>query len=162
MLSLKRSKVFVLFVLLLLTPSLLLLFPSKRYQLHNLLSYATRPLWDHPDGPHQILPHLYYEGMPMDASTCALHGWKARENGENVVVLDAVLMSSELDLLQVRLHELDPVVERFFIVESNTTFTGLPKETYFASNRERFREFEDKIEYHLCVCHLSFKGQAGI
>jgi beta-1,4-mannosyl-glycoprotein beta-1,4-N-acetylglucosaminyltransferase len=45
------------------------------------------------------------------------------------------------------MHELDPVVDRFFIVESNATFTGLPKDTYFAANRARFAQFDHKIVY---------------
>lgn len=136
--------------------------PSYTYRLHNALSYATRPLWDKPDGPRNILSHYYADGMPIDDSICSLHGWTPRSRNSNnrigaggggqqqqVRVLDAVLMSSELDLLEIRLHELDAVVDRFFIVESNATFTGLPKKTYFADNRARFREFEDKIDYHL-------------
>ena len=93
------------------------------------------------------------DGLGYDAHTCGLHGWRAREEEERkgMVVLDAVLMSSELDLLEIRLNELDEVVDRFFILESNATFTGIPKETYFADNRDRFKAFESKIEYHLCV-----------
>ena len=64
-------------------------------------------------------------------------------------MLDAVLMSSELDLLEIRMNELDAVVDYFLIVESNATFTGLPKETYFANNRARYAKFEDKIIYRL-------------
>ncbi|KAI5121181.1 hypothetical protein M0805_005982 [Coniferiporia weirii] len=118
------------------------------YRLRNALSYATRPLWDLADGPSDIVPHYYADGMHMDLRTCRLHGWERRSEAIDVEVLDAVLMSSELDLLEIRLHELDGIVDRFFIVESNATFTGLPKETYFASNRGRFKQFEDKIEYH--------------
>jgi beta-1,4-mannosyl-glycoprotein beta-1,4-N-acetylglucosaminyltransferase len=58
-------------------------------------------------------------------------------------------MSSELDLLEIRMHELDWVVDRFFILESNATFTGLPKETHFANNRQRFAQFEKRISYRL-------------
>ena len=64
-------------------------------------------------------------------------------------MLDAVMMSSELDLMEIRLNELDDVVDRFLIVESNATFTGLSKETYFAQNRERFSKFQDRIVYRL-------------
>jgi beta-1,4-mannosyl-glycoprotein beta-1,4-N-acetylglucosaminyltransferase len=58
-------------------------------------------------------------------------------------------MSTELDLLEIRMNELDAVVDRFFIIESNATFTGLPKETFFALNRQRFAKFEKKISYRL-------------
>ncbi|KAH8118856.1 glycosyltransferase family 17 protein [Phellopilus nigrolimitatus] len=144
---LRRHRLFlipaVLFVL-----SLVYLWSQYHYQIHNALSYATRPLWDHADGPTDIIPHYFVDGMSMDERACSLHGWQLRPAAAQVHVLDAVLMSSELDLLEVRLNELDTVVDRFFIVESNATFTGLPKETYFAFNRERFAKFEHKIEYH--------------
>ncbi|EIM84428.1 glycosyltransferase family 17 protein [Stereum hirsutum FP-91666 SS1] len=120
------------------------------YQLRNTLSYATRPLWDHADGPKEVIPHYYAEGMAMDAHACALHSWTPRRqslSGRQPVVLDAVLMSSELDLLEIRMSELDDVVDKFVIVESNATFTGLPKETYFADARRRFERFESKIVY---------------
>ena len=154
----RRTKLFLpTLFLLLLASSLVLLPSSRRYRIHNFVSYATRPLWDIPDGPTLLVPHYYYDGMPMDEHACSLHGWHRRStpNGDGharprgVAVLDAVLMSSELDLLEIRLNELDPVVDRFFIVESNATFTGLPKETFFASNKERFNAFAHKIEYHL-------------
>ena len=85
----------------------------------------------------------------MNEQICKLHGWTKRAEGRDVKVLDAVLMSSELDLLEIRMNELDSVVDRFFIIESNTTFTGLPKETYYANNKERFSKFSKKISYRL-------------
>jgi beta-1,4-mannosyl-glycoprotein beta-1,4-N-acetylglucosaminyltransferase len=121
---------------------------QNHYQLKNTLSYATRPLWDKDDGPSNIIPHFFADGMVADENMCKLHNWKTRDQpAKNVKVLDAILMSSELDLLEVRLNELDPVVDRFFIIESNATFTGLPKETYFQNNRQRFEKFAKKISY---------------
>ncbi|KAG6877830.1 hypothetical protein C0993_003492 [Termitomyces sp. T159_Od127] len=125
---------------------------SNQYQIKNVLSYATRPLWDEVDGPKNKVSHYYAEGMKMDRHACQLHGWNEREARDNVKVIDAVLMSSELDLLEIRMNELDSVVDNFFIIESNATFTGLPKETYFAKNKERFYKFEKKIVYKLQVC----------
>lgn len=122
---------------------------QNQYQLKNTFSYATRPLWDKSAGPSEVIPHYYGEGLKMDASTCLLHGWKERQEKTDIKVLDAVLMSNELDLLEIRMNELDSVVDYFLIVESNATFTGLRKETYFAQNRERFSKFQHKIVYHL-------------
>lgn len=133
--------------------SLGFLWSEYHYQIRNTLSYATRPLWDRPDGPKKIITHYYVNGMTLDRHACSLHGWNERAKGDSVVLLDAVLVSSELDLLEIRLHELNRSVDRFFIVESNATFTGLPKPTYFADNRGRFAEFEGKLEYHLCVAN---------
>lgn len=85
----------------------------------------------------------------MDAHTCKLHGWERRSEGTSLTMLDAILMSSELDLLEIRMEELNSVVDHFFIIESNATFTGLPKDTYFAANQARFAKFEKKIIYRL-------------
>ena len=57
--------------------------------------------------------------------------------------------SAELDLLEVRLNELDGVVEKFVIVESPTTHLGNPKKLYFQENKERFSQFKDKIHYFI-------------
>lgn len=113
----------------------------------NHLSYATRPIWDTPFSFSETITHYYGEDMPIDAHVCRLHGWDPRPSQTETVVFDAMLMSNELDLLEIRLNELDAVVDYFVILESNATFTGLPKKTYFADNRERFSKFEKKILY---------------
>jgi beta-1,4-mannosyl-glycoprotein beta-1,4-N-acetylglucosaminyltransferase len=133
----------------------------NQYQLKNLLSYSTRPLWDHNSGPNDIIPHFYGEGLKMDDHTCKVHGWPARHGKANLKVLDAVLMSNELDLLEIRLNELDSVVDYFLIVESNATFTGLPKETYFGKNRTRFAKFEHKIVYSFLPGYALRPGQSA-
>ncbi|KAL0955989.1 hypothetical protein HGRIS_002166 [Hohenbuehelia grisea] len=147
MVALPRRYKVLLLPALLISTALLYFVAEYHYQIQNALSYATRPLWDSPEGPKEVIPHYYAEQMKMDAATCKLHGWQERPAGSTVKVLDAVLMSSELDLLEIRMNELDSVVDFFFIVESNATFTGLPKETYFASNRARYSKFESKIVY---------------
>ncbi|KAF8070442.1 glycosyltransferase family 17 protein [Lyophyllum atratum] len=134
---------------------------SNTYQIKNALSYATRPLWDAANGPKEIIPHYYAEGMRMDSHACQLHGWNEREGKENIKVMDAILMSSELDLLEVRMNELDSVVDNFLIIESNATFTGLPKDTYFANNRERFSKFDKKIVYELLPGYPLRLGQSA-
>ncbi|KAG6879652.1 hypothetical protein C0992_000094 [Termitomyces sp. T32_za158] len=127
----------------------------------NVLSYATRPLWDAADGPKKIVSHYYAEGMKMDRHACQLHGWNEREARDDVKVMDAVLMSSELDLLEIRMNELDSVVDSFFIIESNATFTGLPKETYFAKDKDRFSKFEKKIVYKFLPGYPLQSGQVA-
>lgn len=138
---------------------ILYLIVQNQYQLRNALSYATRPLWDSDSGPKDIIPHYYAEGLKADAHTCQLHGWEERRN--DVRVLDAVLMSSELDLLEIRMNELDAIVDYFLIVESNATFTGLPKETYFAKNRARYAKFEHKIIYRFLPGYPLSPGQSA-
>ncbi|GLB37397.1 putative glycosyltransferase family 17 [Lyophyllum shimeji] len=134
---------------------------SNTYQIKNAISYATRPLWDEANGPKEIISHYYAEGMRMDSHACQLHGWKERKGKENIRVMDAILMSSELDLLEIRMNELDSVVDKFFIIESNATFTGLPKETYFANNRARFSKFDNKIVYKLLPGYPLRPGQSA-
>ncbi|EJD54629.1 glycosyltransferase family 17 protein [Auricularia subglabra TFB-10046 SS5] len=118
---------------------------SYSYQLKNLVSYASRPLWDHPDGPKTIIPHYHADGLLPDEELCKTHGWQPRQYEPDV--WDAVLFTTELDLLDIRWNELDPVVDKFFIVENNVTFTGRPKRQDFARHRSRFAKFEHKIVY---------------
>jgi beta-1,4-mannosyl-glycoprotein beta-1,4-N-acetylglucosaminyltransferase len=47
-----------------------------------------------------------------------LHGWTERKSKPEV--WDAVIFSTELDLLEIRMNELDDVVDKFFIVESDS------------------------------------------
>lgn len=134
---------------------------SCSYQTKTFLSYSTRFLWDHPDGPKRVIPHFYAEGMLDPSSSestdklCELHGWKRRKENDKVDIWDAVLFvsprrrsvaglegegrketssspvsvslfvsspclsqSTELDLLEVRLAEIDPFVDMFIVVES--------------------------------------------
>lgn len=63
------------------------------------------------------------------------------------MVIDCIPFFNELDILKLRLHILDPLVERFVIEEATHTFSGLPKELCFEKNREMFEEFLPKITY---------------
>ncbi len=60
-------------------------------------------------------------------------------------VYDCFMFSHELDLLNLRLHELYDYVDYFVIVESNETHSGLPKPLYFRENQHLFEKFSDKI-----------------
>lgn len=57
---------------------------------------------------------------------------------------------NEFDLLELRLNELQGVVDRFVLSESNVTYSGKPKPLYFSENKERFAKFADRIE-HLII-----------
>ena len=63
------------------------------------------------------------------------------------MVYDCIPFFNEIDILLLRLHILDPLVDRFVIEEATTTFSGEPKALCFAQNRELFRAFDDKITY---------------
>ena len=61
------------------------------------------------------------------------------------MVYDCFIFFNEFEQLNIRLHELNPIVDRFVLVESNQTFSGNMKPLYFAENRERWSMFLDKI-----------------
>lgn len=60
-------------------------------------------------------------------------------------VFDCFTFFNELDLLEVRLNELAPVVDVFVISEATRTFTGKEKPLYFKENSARFAPFLDRI-----------------
>ena len=65
-------------------------------------------------------------------------------------VFDCMIFFDELDLLEIRLNELAPVVDTFVVTESPLTFRGKPKPLYFHENRDRFAAFSDRIR-HLVI-----------
>jgi len=65
-------------------------------------------------------------------------------------VYDGFIFYNELELLDIRLHELDEVVDYFILVEATKTFQGKHKPLYFADNKERYARFLHKI-IHIVV-----------
>ena len=61
------------------------------------------------------------------------------------MIFDGFIFYNELDLLEIRLHELAGVVDHFVLVESTKTFTNKPKPLHFADGKDRFAPFLDKI-----------------
>jgi len=68
-------------------------------------------------------------------------------NNNKPLVIDSFSYAGEKECLEIRLHELDSVVTKFLIIESNRTQTGLPKPYYFEKQQESFKEFAPKIVY---------------
>lgn len=68
-------------------------------------------------------------------------------------VFDCFTFFNELDILDIRLAELDPLVDFFVLVEATRTFTGKPKPLYYADNRQRYERYVDKI-IHVVVDDL--------
>lgn len=64
-----------------------------------------------------------------------------------MTIIDAFLLFNELDLLEIRLIELYPVVDWFVLVESTKTHSGKPKPLHYAANRQRFARWNDKIRH---------------
>lgn len=60
-------------------------------------------------------------------------------------VFDAFTFNNELDLLELRLTELDPVVDVFVLCELPLTFTRQPKAMHFYEHADRFGKWLHKI-----------------
>ena len=63
------------------------------------------------------------------------------------MIIDCFPFFNELDLLEIRLNELDSVVDKFVLVEAELTQSLLAKPLYFNQNKERFSQFLPKIEH---------------
>jgi len=81
------------------------------------------------------------------AGFCQAHGFDQYINRSprERKVYDLFLLSTELDWLEIRLHTLSPYVDFFVVVESRTTFTGLPKPAVLQDHWEDFAPFHNKI-----------------
>ncbi|KAG5610091.1 hypothetical protein H5410_021372 [Solanum commersonii] len=108
------------------------------------ITYFLRPLWEKPPKPFNEMPHYYHENVSME-NLCKLHGWGIREYPRRV--FDAVLFNNEVDMLTIRWKELYPYITEFVLLESNSTFTGLPKPSYFANHRGEFEFVESRLTY---------------
>ncbi|KAM0792416.1 hypothetical protein ACM66B_005094 [Microbotryomycetes sp. NB124-2] len=127
---------------------------------HSFLSYATRPLWDHDEAPSEHIAHEHTDDAVTPAQLCSMHNMSLRDQPR--AVWDAVTLSTELDLLKIRLYELHPVVSAFFIVESNVTFTGLPKPIllqHALENDPDLQQYTDRIHYHIHEGRPLSKGE---
>jgi hypothetical protein len=60
-------------------------------------------------------------------------------------VIDAFMMHDELDILEMRLTELDKAVDWFVIVEADVTHQDVKKPSYYLDNKERFAPWADRI-----------------
>lgn len=68
-------------------------------------------------------------------------------------IIDTFLFSNELDMLEIRLNELNPYVDKFLICESKVSFAGNRKEAYFEKNKSRYEKFLHKI-IHVVIENL--------
>lgn len=65
------------------------------------------------------------------------------------MIYDCFPFFNELDLLEIRLHELADVVDYFVLSEATVTHQNNPKPLYFEQNKDRFKDFEDKIIHNV-------------
>jgi len=61
------------------------------------------------------------------------------------MIFDCFSFCDELNLLDIRLHELSEVVDFFVLVEATRTHSGKLKPLYYKTNCDRFDKFKDKI-----------------
>lgn len=61
------------------------------------------------------------------------------------MIYDSFTFFNELDLLEIRLNQMDKVVDKFVLVEGTKTFQGKDKPLHFQENKERFSRFLDRI-----------------
>lgn len=66
------------------------------------------------------------------------------------MIYDCFQISNELEILDIRLHELAEVVDKFVIVESTVSHSLKPKRLYFNENKDKFKTFKNKI-IHIIV-----------
>lgn len=66
------------------------------------------------------------------------------------MIYDCFPFFNELDLLDIRLHELSSVVDLFVLVEATRTHTGHFKPLYYKMNKSRYKKFDGQI-LHIIV-----------
>lgn len=73
-------------------------------------------------------------------------------------IYDCFIFFNELDLLELRLKILDPVVDYFVLVEATKTKKWIDKELFFEKNKTRFKKWKDKI-IHVVVDDMPKPGK---
>lgn len=63
------------------------------------------------------------------------------------MIYDCFSFYNELDLLEIRLNTLDPVVDKFVLVEATKTHNGQDKPLFYQENAKRFAAFHGKIKH---------------
>jgi Glycosyltransferase family 17 len=76
-------------------------------------------------------------------------------------VYDCFIFFKEFEILEIRLHELSGIVDRFVLVEATKTHTNKPKPLFFAENEKAFSKFADKIT-HVVVEDFPADGNAWV
>jgi len=83
----------------------------------------------------------------------AKKAWKTPEEiaayRKDTRIYDCFNFFNELELLDLRLSMLYDHVDRFVIVESRLTHSGLPKPLYYKENEHLFERFKDKIIHYV-------------
>lgn len=119
--------------------------PIRGRDIIHTVKQFTRPLWGRSDEP-AFEKELFNYGFTAGSSSCSLYGWSNRSRPRRV--FDAFLFSLELDVLLLRLKELDGVVDRWIIVESERSHSNNPKPLWWRDHGRadpRFTPFLSRI-----------------
>jgi len=65
------------------------------------------------------------------------------------MIFDTFMYNGEEDILDIRLNTLDPIVDKFIFIESPLSHSKLSRELEFPKQKDRFKKFEHKINYHV-------------
>ncbi len=66
------------------------------------------------------------------------------------MIYDCFTFFNELDILDIRLHEMAAAVDFFVLVEARQSFQGRDKPLYFQENKARYAKFAEKIIHVVC------------
>lgn len=61
------------------------------------------------------------------------------------MIIDAFPFNNELDILELRLGQMDSAVDQFILVETDLTYMGTPKPLYYQENKHLFEKYNHKI-----------------
>ena len=100
---------------------------------------------------------------PEPSDTCEdVPGWRRRTAAQGPRrIWDAFQLFNELDMLEVRLNELNATVHKFVLVEASRTHSNKPKPLHFGENKQRFAAFLHKI-VHVVVDDLPNNTDAWV
>jgi len=70
-----------------------------------------------------------------------------------MAIIDCFTFFNELELLDIRLNYLDPIVDVFLCCEATVTHSGQPKPLFYDENKHLFKEFKSKI-VHVIVNNM--------
>ena len=65
-------------------------------------------------------------------------------------IIDCFLFNGEADALEIRLKELNPVVDYFILIEGNKTFSGRKKEFKYINHWRILKPYAKKLIIHHC------------
>ena len=126
----------------------LCLFLFTTYIVYPLLSNITnlsRPFWDTTSPEMQPWQRIYNYGWFNHPETeCKTYGFETTKQIKQQRIFDGFILSTELDLLHLRLTELDGLITKFILVEATRTFTNLKKPLWwrdYGRYQSRFAKF---------------------